>query len=238
MEIIPAIDLIDGRCVRLSQGDYDRKTVYDRSPLEMAKKFETHGIRRLHMVDLDGARAKRVVNQKILAEISTLTKLDVDFGGGIRSEEDVRLAFACGARQVNCGSIAIIKPDVFAQWVDHYGSERIILAADVREGKIAISGWEEKTEVKLLDFLEENIKIGVRYVLCTDIDKDGMLSGPAVELYDRILQKLPEIKLIAGGGVSSVEDLHALTKLQVYGTVVGKAFYEGRISMDELADFV
>ncbi|MEX2513073.1 MAG: 1-(5-phosphoribosyl)-5-[(5-phosphoribosylamino)methylideneamino]imidazole-4-carboxamide isomerase [Cyclobacteriaceae bacterium] len=237
MEIIPAIDIIDGKCVRLTQGDYKQKKVYSRDPLEVAKRFEDAGISRLHLVDLDGAKVKRIVNHEVLSRICQFTDLKVDFGGGVQSDEDIELAFHLGASQVTGGSIAVKKPELFASWLNKYGGERLILGADAKDRKIAISGWQEATAMEVIDFIQEYRKKGVQYVICTDVAKDGLLQGPSFELYEEIMAAVSGIKLIASGGVSSLEDLKALEKAGVYGTIVGKAFYEGRISIKELAAF-
>lgn len=238
MEIIPAIDIIGGKCVRLTQGDYSQKKEYSDHPLEMARQFEQAGIRRLHLVDLDGAKAKKIVNKEVLQSIAQHTGLQVDFGGGVQSDEDIELAFAAGASQVTGGSVAIRNPQLFAGWLERYGSEKIILGADAKDRKIAIGGWEETTSVDVIAFIKSHVEQGIRYVICTDVAKDGLLQGPSVGLYEEILQEVPDVKLIASGGVSSVKDLEDLQRCGVYGAIVGKAFYEGRISLEELASFV
>ncbi len=237
MYIIPAIDIIDGKCVRLTQGDYGQKKEYHNSPLEMAKRFEDAGIKRLHLVDLDGAKAKKIINKEVLQSIAAETSLQVDFGGGVQSNEDIALAFELGAHQLTGGSIAIKNPEMFESWIVQYGGEKIILGADTKDRKIAISGWEETTSVDLIDFIKAYHAKGISYVICTDVAKDGLLQGPSVELYRDIMAEIPGIKLIASGGVSSVKDLEELQKTGVYGTIVGKAYYEGRISLEELAAF-
>jgi phosphoribosylformimino-5-aminoimidazole carboxamide ribotide isomerase len=237
MYIIPAIDIIGGKCVRLTQGDYNQKTEYHDHPLDMAKRFEDAGIKRLHLVDLDGAKAKHIVNHSVLKDIASKTSLHVDFGGGVQSPEDIELAFALGAHQVTGGSVAVKNPELFASWLQVYGGNRIILGADARDRKIAVSGWQEKTGLDLLEFIEDYHIQGVEYVICTDVAKDGLLQGPSLELYKEILQHLPGIKLIASGGVSGMHDLEALQKLGVFGTIVGKAYYEGKITLEELASF-
>ncbi|MCH7402976.1 1-(5-phosphoribosyl)-5-[(5-phosphoribosylamino)methylideneamino]imidazole-4-carboxamide isomerase [Belliella kenyensis] len=237
MYIIPAIDIIGGKCVRLTQGDYNQKKEYHDSPLEMAKRFEDAGISKLHLVDLDGAKAKKIINKQVLQSIASGTSLEVDFGGGVQSDEDIALAFELGAKQLTGGSIAVKNPAMFESWISTYGGEKIILGADAKDKKIAISGWEETTEVDLIDFIKSYHAKGISYVICTDVAKDGLLQGPSVALYKEIMQEIPGIKLIASGGVSKVKDLEELQKTGVYGAIVGKAFYEGRISLEELAAF-
>lgn len=237
MYIIPAIDMIGGKCVRLTQGDYSQKKEYHDSPLEMAKRFEDAGIKRLHLVDLDGAKAKMPVNGEALKAITKHTSLKVDFGGGVQSDEAIEQVFEWGASQVTGGSVAVKKPELFDTWIQQYGGEKIILGADAKDRKIAISGWQETTSVDLIDFIKSYIEKGLSYVICTDVAKDGLLQGPSVDLYKEILQEIPGIKLIASGGVSNVKDLEDLQKIGVYGTIVGKAYYEGRISLEELAAF-
>lgn len=237
MKIIPAIDLIGGKCVRLSQGDYSSKKEYHDDPLEMAKRFEGVGIKRLHLVDLDGAKAKKIINADVLERICSGTSLQVDFGGGIQADEEIEKAFVLGAKQVTGGSIAVKNPTLFEEWISKYGAEKIILGADAKNKKIAVGGWEETTSVDLIPFIKSYFEKGIRYVICTDVAKDGLLQGPSVELYQEILQEIPELKLIASGGVSSVKDLEELEKIGVYGTIVGKAYYEGRVTLEELASF-
>ena len=237
MQIIPAIDLIGGKCVRLSQGDYSSKKEYHDEPLEMAKRFEGAGIQRLHLVDLDGAKAKKIVNGEVLQRISVGTSLQVDFGGGIQADEEIEKAFELGAKQVTGGSIAVKNASLFKTWIKTYGSEKIILGADAKDRKIAVGGWEETTKVDLIPFIKDYVALGISYVICTDVAKDGLLQGPSVDLYKEILEEIPGVKLIASGGVSSVKDLEELEKIGVYGTIVGKAYYEGRVSLEELASF-
>ncbi|KEO73896.1 1-(5-phosphoribosyl)-5-[(5-phosphoribosylamino)methylideneamino]imidazole-4-carboxamide isomerase [Anditalea andensis] len=237
MEIIPAIDIIGGKCVRLTQGDYSQMKTYSDSPLEMAKTFEEAGIRRLHLVDLDGAKQKHIINQDVLKSIAQGTSLQVDFGGGVQSDEDIELAFSSGAHQITGGSIAVKLPSLFESWINKYGAEKIILGADVKDRKIAISGWQENTEVDVIEFINSYMKLGVQYVICTDVAKDGLLQGPSIELYKEIMAAIPEIKLIASGGVSDYQDLEKLENIGVYGAIVGKAFYEGRVTLEELASF-
>jgi len=238
MQIIPAIDLIGGKCVRLSQGDYSSKKEYHDDPLEMAKRFEGVGIQRLHLVDLDGAKAKKIVNAEVLERICAGTSLQVDFGGGIQADEEIEKAFSLGAKQVTGGSIAVKNPALFEAWIANYGSEKIILGADAKNKKIAVGGWEETTSVDLIPFIKDYVAKGISYVICTDVAKDGLLQGASVDLYKEILQEIPGVKLIASGGVSSVADLEELEKIGVYGTIVGKAYYEGRVTLEELAAFV
>ena len=235
MEIIPAIDLIDGKCVRLTEGDYTQKKVYNEDPLEVAKEFEAHGIRRLHLVDLDGARAQHIVNHKVLERIATHTNLLIDFGGGLKSDEDVRIAFESGARQVTGGTVAVKNPELFLGWLERYGPERLILGADVKDGKVAVSGWQEQSELELFAFLEGYLQKGISYSICTDISKDGRLEGSALELYKSLIARFPELKLIASGGVTTIDEVHALREAGCYGAIIGKAIYEGRIRLQELA---
>ena len=236
IELIPAIDIIDGQCVRLTKGDYQQKTVYG-SPLEMVRLFEAKGYRRLHVVDLDGAKSRHIVNSQVLRDITTETRLTVDFGGGIKTDDDMRMAFDNGAQMVTVGSIAVTQPDLFLQWVSQYGADRIILGADVRNGKISINGWKEDSAEDLLPFLSRYVKAGVRNVLCTEISKDGTLQGPAVGLYQRVMDTYPELHLIASGGVSGIGDIQALDAAGIPAVVFGKAIYEGRIDLDELANW-
>jgi phosphoribosylformimino-5-aminoimidazole carboxamide ribotide isomerase len=237
MQIIPAIDIIGGKCVRLTQGDYGQKKEYHDNPVEMAKRFEDAGIKRLHLVDLDGAKSKKIVNQEVLKSIAESTSLKIDFGGGVQSHEDIETAFHLGAFQVTGGSIAVKNPDLFNSWVQKYGGDRIILGADAKDKKIAISGWQETTNLDLIDFIKGYQTKGISYVICTDVAKDGLLQGPSIDLYKQILAEIPEIKLIASGGVSEMKDLESLDALGVYGTIVGKAYYEGRITLKQLAEF-
>lgn len=238
MKIIPAIDIIDGKCVRLSQGDYNTKKIYSEDPLEMAKQFEDHGIRYLHLVDLDGAKAQHIVNHKTLERLATQTHLHIDFGGGLKSSEDLRIAFECGAQQITGGSIAVQQPELFEQWIQKYGAEKIILGADARDEKIATSGWLETSELDLFPFLARYFESGVRQVICTDIRKDGMLEGPSIALYQKIIKQLPDLALIASGGVRSLNDLEQLADIGCHGTILGKAIYEKRISLVELSNFI
>ena len=234
IELIPAIDIIDGQCVRLTKGDYDQKTVYRDSPAEVAKEFEQLGFKRLHVVDLDGAKSKHIVNDSVLHRITTETNLTVDFGGGIKTDEDIEKAFEAGAAMVTVGSIAVTQPDLFIGWLNKYGAERMILGADVRNGKISINGWKEDSAEDLLPFLQKYIEAGVKNVLCTEISKDGTLQGPAIELYKEVMKEYPQLHLIASGGVSSKDDIEALERAGIPAVVFGKAIYEGRINLKEL----
>jgi phosphoribosylformimino-5-aminoimidazole carboxamide ribotide isomerase len=238
IEIIPAIDIIQGKCVRLSQGDYEKKIIYNESPLEVAKTFEDAGIRRLHLVDLDGAKAQHIVNHKVLEQIASKTKLIIDFGGGLKSDNDLQIAFESGASMVTGGSIAVKQPDVFSGWIECYGYEKIILGADVKDEKIAVGGWLETSELNLFPFLESYVRKGISKVICTDISKDGMLLGPSIELYRKIISRFPELYLIASGGVSSIEDIVALQEANIPAVIVGKAIYEGRISLKALGKYL
>lgn len=237
MQIIPAIDIIDGKCVRLSQGDYAQKTIYNENPLEVAKQFEAAGLKRLHLVDLDGAKASHIVNHKTLEEISKHTKLQIDFGGGIKTNPDIQLAFDCGANQITAGSIAVKSRDTVLHWLDKYGAEKIILGADVKDEMIAVSGWQENSSINLFGFLKDYVAHGIQYVICTDIAKDGMLQGSSIELYKKILKEFPSLKLIASGGVSDLDELKVLSEAGLHGAIIGKAIYEGKISLDDLSKF-
>jgi phosphoribosylformimino-5-aminoimidazole carboxamide ribotide isomerase len=234
IELIPAIDIIDGQCVRLTKGDYDQKTVYGNDPVVVAQRFETMGFRRLHVVDLDGAKSSHVVNVDVLRRITEQTSLVVDFGGGIKTDEDIEKAFDNGAQMVTVGSIAVKKPELFVEWLERYDSERMILGADVRNGLVSINGWKEDSKEELLPFLKYYIDHGVRNVLCTEISKDGTLAGPATELYKSIMATYPQLHLIASGGVSCTEDIIKLEREGIPAVVFGKAFYEGRIDMAAL----
>ena len=236
IELIPAIDIINRQCVRLTKGDYDQKTVYGK-PLDMALEFERIGYKRLHVVDLDGAKSKHIVNDEVLREITNRTQLVVDFGGGIKTDEDLEKAFAAGASMVTIGSIAVTQPELFLGWLEKYGAERMILGADVRHGKISINGWKEDSSEDLLPFLKKYVDAGVKNVLCTEISKDGTLAGPAISLYQQIMEAYPELHLIASGGVSSKEDIMALDKAGIPAVVFGKAIYEGKINLKELWDW-
>jgi len=236
MELIPAIDIIDGQCVRLTKGDYDQKTVYRDSPAEVAKEFEALGFKRLHVVDLDGAKSRHIVNSSVLRRITSETNLIVDFGGGIKTDDDIGKAFEAGAQMVTIGSIAVTYPELFASWLKKYGPERIILGADVRNGKISINGWKEDSTEDLLPFLQKYIDAGVRNVLCTEISKDGTLSGPAIGLYQQVMEAYPTLHLIASGGVSNIDDIRALDAAGIPAVVFGKAIYEGKINLKELIE--
>jgi len=238
IEIIPAIDLIDGKCVRLSQGDYTQKIIYNENPLEVARMFADAGIRRLHLVDLDGAKAHHIVNHAVLERITSGTDLIVDFGGGLKSDDDLRIAFECGASMVTGGSIAVKDPDVFSSWITKFGGEKIILGADVKNEKIAVGGWLETTELDLMPFIKNYIQQGIDKVICTDISKDGMLQGSAIELYRRMLLEQPDMYLIASGGVSSIRDIELLDESAVPAVITGKAIYEGRIKLKDLSRFI
>ncbi len=234
IELIPAIDLINGQCVRLTKGDYNQKKVYNNDPSEVAHQFEALGFKRLHVVDLDGAKSKHIVNDAVLKDITASTNLQVDFGGGIKTEEDISKAFNAGAAMVTVGSIAVTNPKLFLEWMDKYGADRLILGADVRNGKISINGWKEDSSEDLLPFLKQYVDHGVKNVLCTEISKDGTLQGPAIELYKNIMAEYPGIHLIASGGVSCNEDIHQLERAGIPAVVFGKAFYEGKIKVEEL----
>lgn len=236
MRIIPAIDIIEGKCVRLSKGDYSTKKIYNEDPLEVAMQFEDAGLQHLHLVDLDGAKEKHIVNWKVLEKLASKTRLKIDFGGGIKTDKDLRIAFESGANQITGGSIAATDPVKFTSWISAYGPEKIILGADANEGKIAISGWQEATDHQIEDFIEDYASKGIKYVISTDISKDGMLKGPSFKLYTSIMKKVPKVKLIASGGVSAVSDLLKLKKSGLEGVIVGKAIYEGRIDLKELRD--
>ena len=233
IELIPAIDIIDGQCVRLTKGDYDQKTVYGH-PLEMALEFERIGYKRLHMVDLDGAKSKHIVNSQVLSRVTTETRLTVDFGGGIKTDEDIEKAFEAGASMVTVGSIAVTQPELFLGWLEKYGADRMILGADVRNGKISINGWKEDSTEDLLPFLKKYIDAGVKTVLCTEISKDGTLAGPAIGLYQQVMEAYPDLHLIASGGVSSIDDIKTLDAAGIPAVVFGKAIYEGRIDLRQL----
>ena len=237
IELIPAIDIINGQCVRLTKGDYDQKTVYHDSPAEVAHEFEQLGFQRLHVVDLDGAKSKHIVNSEVLRHITTDTRLTVDFGGGIKTDNDIEKAFEAGASMVTVGSIAVTQPDLFLGWLDKYGTDRMILGADVRNGKISINGWKEDSTEDLLPFLKKYIDHGVKNVLCTEISKDGTLQGPAIELYRQVMAEYPQLHLIASGGVSSIDDIKALDAAGIPAVVFGKAIYEGKINLKELWDW-
>ncbi len=248
MRIIPAIDIIEGKCVRLSKGDYSTKIIYNENPVEVAKNFEAHGIEYLHLVDLDGAKASHIVNHKILEQIATQTNLKIDFGGGLKSDEDLKIAFESGANQITGGSIAVKNPSLFKNWISKYGSDKIILGADAFNEKIAIGGWLEESDKELIPFVQEYQKEGIEYVICTDISKDGMLQGPSFNLYKKMLEhcnvisstaeKSHKIKLIASGGISAFDELPKLAEMGCEGTIIGKAIYENRISLKQLEGFI
>lgn len=255
MRIIPAIDIIEGSCVRLSKGDYSTKKVYNEDPLDVAKSFEAHGIQYLHLVDLDGAKSKHIVNYKVLEQIASKTSLKIDFGGGLKTDEDLRIAFNSGADQITGGSIAVKNRQTFLKWLSGFGPAKIILGADAMDEKIAVSGWQESSAEELIPFIQGYQKEGIQYVICTDISKDGMLEGPSLELYKKILQKTsqaktsldlsdsedkqtPGIKLIASGGIAQYEDLFTLRDLGCEGAIIGKAIYENRISLKQLEEFI
>lgn len=234
IELIPAIDIINGQCVRLTKGDYDQKKIYNDNPTEVAKQFEQLGFKRLHVVDLDGAKSKHIVNDSVLKAITTATNLVVDFGGGIKTEEDIEKAFEAGASMVTVGSIAVTHPGLFMEWLGKYGPEKLILGADVRNGKVSINGWKEDSSENLLPFLKQYIDKGVKNVLCTEISKDGTLQGPDIELYKEVMAAYPQLHLIASGGVSCNEDIEALEASGIPAVVFGKAFYEGKIDIEKL----
>ena len=238
IELIPAIDIIDGKCVRLSQGDYNSKKVYNENPVEVAKELEAHGIRRLHVVDLDGAASHHVVNYRTLEQIASRTSLVIDFGGGVKSDEDLVIAFESGAQMVTGGSIAVKNPERFCHWLQTYGSERIILGADVKDHKIAVNGWKDESACELFPFLEDYIGKGIRKVICTDINCGGMLQGPSISLYKEMLETYPDLYLIASGGVGSTEDIRQLEATGIPAVIFGKALYEGRITFKELEAFM
>lgn len=238
MRIIPAIDIIDGKCVRLTKGDYSTQKIYNEDPLEVAKQFEDAGIEYLHLVDLDGAKASKIINYKVLENLATKTGLSIDFGGGLKSNEDLHIAFESGAKQITGGSIAVKNPNLFKEWIQMYGTEKIILGADALDEKIAISGWQETSDLELIPFVQQYQKDGISYVICTDISKDGMLEGPSIELYEKLLKKLPEIKLIASGGVTNYYELGELKTIGCEGAIIGKAIYEQKISLKQIEQFV
>lgn len=237
MKIIPAIDIIDGKCVRLSKGDYNTKKIYNENPLEVAKEFEDFGIRFLHLVDLDGAKSKHIVNQKVLETLASKTSLHIDFGGGLKSEKDIETAFNCGAKQITIGSIAVQNPEFCFQLIKKYGTEKIILGADCENKKVKTSGWLEESNQDVIDFILNYQKNGIKNVICTDISKDGMLLGASTELYQEILDKTT-IQLVASGGISCIEDVYKMKEIGCSGTIIGKAIYEGNISLKQLESFI
>lgn len=238
MKIIPAIDIINGKCVRLTKGDYTTQIIYNENPLEVAKQFEAHGIEYLHLVDLDGAKSGQIVNHKIIEKIVSNTNLKIDFGGGLKTDKDVEIAFECGANQITGGSIAVKNPSLFEEWILRFGHEKIILGADVSNGKIAVSGWQEESSEELIPFIQNYQTKGIQSVICTDISKDGMLEGPSFELYKTILSEVKNIKLIASGGISTFDELPKLAELGCHGVIIGKAIYENRISLKQLEKFI
>lgn len=238
MRIIPAIDIIDAKCVRLTKGDYNTKKIYNEDPLEVAKSFEDVGIEFLHLVDLDGAKSKHIVNHRVLEKIASQTNLKIDFGGGLKSDEDLRIAFESGANQITGGSIAVKNESVFRAWLEKFGSDKIVLGADCNNEKIAVNGWQEESELEVIPFIEKYKAQGIQYVICTDISKDGMLQGPSFELYRKILQQVPYIKLIASGGISNIDEFPKLAELGCEGVILGKAIYENRISLKTIERYV
>ena len=237
MRIIPAIDIIEGKCVRLSKGKYSTKKIYNEDPLDVAMTFEDFGLKYLHLVDLDGAKARKIINYKVLENISSKTNLKIDFGGGLKSNNDLKIAFESGADQITGGSIALTDPELFKSWIDNYGQDKIILGADVKNENIAINAWDRISENKVEPFINNYLNYGIKYVICTDIDKDGMLNGPSFKLYEKIIKKNKMIKLIASGGVSKISDLPILSKLGCEGVIIGKAIYENKVSLKDLSNF-
>lgn len=237
MEIIPAIDIIDGKCVRLTQGDYGKKKIYNEHPVEVAKQFEDAGLKRLHLVDLDGAKSGAVKNWKVLEKISGRTTLIVDFGGGIKTEKDLKIVFESGAAIANVGSVAVKEEKLFRSWLDQFGPEKFLLGADTKDEKIVIHGWLEATEISIYDFIEKNMSFGIKQIFSTDTSRDGLLEGPATDLYKKIIAKFPLLELIASGGVSSLQDLDSLQQIGCKGVIIGKAIYEGKISMNDLTKY-
>jgi phosphoribosylformimino-5-aminoimidazole carboxamide ribotide isomerase len=238
MQIIPAIDIIDGKCVRLTQGDYAQKKIYNESPLEVAKEFEASGINRLHLVDLDGAKAGKVQNWKVLESIASNTHLSIDFGGGIKTEKDLAIVFQSGATMATIGSLAVKDAATFKQWIHHYGANKFFLGADVKDELISVGGWLESTNIDVFNFIQSYINEGLNQVFCTDISKDGKLEGPSVELYKKIITQFPNLFFVASGGVSCLEDLNDLNRIGCSGVIIGKAIYEGRITLKELISFI
>jgi phosphoribosylformimino-5-aminoimidazole carboxamide ribotide isomerase len=238
MRIIPAIDIIEGKCVRLTKGDYSTKKIYNEDPLEVAKSFEAVGIEYLHLVDLDGAKSKHIVNHKILEKIASKTTLKIDFGGGLKSDKDLQIAFESGANQITGGSIAVKNPQLFESWIHTYGNEKIILGADCKDEKIATNGWQEESDLEIIPFIENYKTKGVQYVICTDISKDGMLEGPSFELYKKIIKSIPNFNLIASGGISKIDEFPKLKEMGCEGVILGKAIYENRISLKQIEQFL
>ncbi len=234
MEIIPAIDIIDGKCVRLTQGNYEQKTIYNENPLEVAKAFEGAGLKRLHLVDLDGAKEGTVKNWVVLQQIAASTTLSIDFGGGIKQDKDLKIVFESGAAFATIGSLAVKQRDVFVSWLNDYGADKFLLGADVKSEKIAVAGWVETTDIDIYDFLNDYVEQGIQQVFCTDVSKDGKLEGPSIDLYKKIIEQFPSLWFIASGGVSSMDDLYALKSIGCAGAIIGKAIYEGRIQLKDL----
>ena len=237
MQIIPAIDIIEGKCVRLTKGDYSQKKIYNEHPLEVARQFEDAGLQRLHLVDLDGAKAGAVKNWKVLEAIAGKTNLQIDFGGGVKSEKDVQIIFDCGAAWATIGSMAVKDEEQFVSWLQHFGANKFLLGADVKNEKIAVSGWTETTDIWIYDFIQKYLEHGIQQLFCTDVAKDGLLEGPSTDLYKNIIEKFPNLHFIASGGVSSMQDLDALRNIGCKGAIVGKAIYEGRVKLSELSTF-
>lgn len=237
IQIIPAIDLIDGKCVRLTQGDYNQKKEYSANPLEIAKAFEGAGIQRLHLVDLDGAKAKHIINHKVLEKITNNTNLHVDFGGGLQSDEDLRIAFECGAKQITGGSIAVKNEELFSSWIEKFGAEKIILGADAKDKMVAVSGWQETTKISVFDLIEKYTEKGIKYTISTDVAKDGLLQGPSFDLYEEMQSKFPELNIVASGGVTFFNDILKLDAMGIFAVIVGKAFYEGNISLKDFEEY-
>jgi phosphoribosylformimino-5-aminoimidazole carboxamide ribotide isomerase len=238
MEIIPAIDILEGKCVRLTQGDYSQKKIYNEKPLEVAKEFEDAGLKRLHLVDLDGAQAGKVINWKALESIAGKTSLIIDFGGGVKTEKDIEIIFESGGALITIGSMAVKEEEIFISWLKKYGANKFLLGADVKEERIAVHGWQETTNIWIYDFIQKYIEVGMKQIFCTDVAKDGALEGPSTELYKNIIEKFPELHFIASGGVSSIEDLYKLEKINCKGVIIGKAIYEGRIKLAELKNWM
>jgi phosphoribosylformimino-5-aminoimidazole carboxamide ribotide isomerase len=238
MEIIPAIDILEGKCVRLTQGDYSQKKIYNEKPLEVAKEFEDAGLKRLHLVDLDGAQAGKVINWKALESIAGKTSLIIDFGGGVKTEKDIEIIFESGGALITIGSMAVKEEEIFISWLKKYGANKFLLGADVKEERIAVHGWQETTNIWIYDFIQKYIEVGMKQIFCTDVAKDGALEGPSTELYKNIIEKFPELHFIASGGVSSIKDLYKLENINCKGVIIGKAIYEGRIKLAELKNWM
>jgi phosphoribosylformimino-5-aminoimidazole carboxamide ribotide isomerase len=238
MLIIPAIDLIDGKCVRLTKGDYSSIKTYSNDPLEVAKQFEAHGLNHLHLVDLDGAKSKHIINYNVLEKLATKTNLKIDFGGGVKSDQDIKIAFECGAQKITGGSIAVHNKKIFENWISLYGSNKIILGADVKNERIALNGWIETSDENLINFIEYYKEKGIKEVICTDVSKDGMLQGPSIKLYKKILAKFKDIQLIASGGVAKISDLIELSSIGCKGVIIGKAIYEKKIKLKEIENYI